>query len=160
MALGLKANQYCDNNETAIIDQLGFGTQGMVFLTKRNSAIKVYSLRQGYERERDVYKRLLDRNIKSIRGLTIPRIKNWDDALYIFEMSVVHVPCILDFGGAYLDKQPEHMTRDEHWLKAKEEEFGKNWEEAQSVIRELEYRADIWLSDVNTGNIKFEESDR
>lgn len=89
----------------------------MVFLTERNSAVKVYNLKQGYERERDIYKRLLDRDIKSIRGLMIPRIKYWEDNLYVFEMSVVHVPCMLDFGGAYLDNAPEHMTRDEHWCK-------------------------------------------
>jgi hypothetical protein len=85
----------------------------------------------------------------------IPRILHWEDSLLTFEMSIVHVPCVIDFGGAYLDHAPDHMKRDEFWLESKQEEFGKNWEEAQAIIRELEYRADIWLSDVNTGNIKF-----
>ena len=129
----------------------------MVFLSDRNSAIKVHSRKEGYTRERDVYRRLEDRDIRSIQGLTIPRIMSWDDALLVFEMSVVHVPCILDFGGAYLDDEPAHMNRDEHWLEAKAEEFGENWERAQSIIRELEFRAGLWLSDVNTGNIRFEE---
>lgn len=120
-----------------------------------NTAIKVYDLEQGYKRERDIYNRLKDRKIQSIRGLSIPRIINWDDSLYVFEMSVVHVPCIIDFGGAYLDSAPDHMSRDEFWLEQKAEEFGKNWKEAQAVIREIEHRADIWLADVNTGNIKF-----
>lgn len=127
----------------------------MVFKTKRNTAIKVYNLKEGYERERDVYLRLKERNIQSIRGLTIPRIMRWDDNLYVFEMSVVHVPCMIDFGGAYIDNPPGHMVRDELWREGKAEEFGDNWEEAQRVIREFEHRAGIWLSDVNTGNIKF-----
>ena len=82
---------------------------------------------------------------------------NWDDDLNIFEMSVVHVPCVIDFGGAYLDNPPQHMIRDEEWLREKAEEFADNWEEAQAVVRELEYRAGIYLSDVNSGNIKFPE---
>lgn len=48
-------------------------------------------------------------------------------------------------------------TYDKAKLKAKAEEFGDNWEEAQAVIREIEFRADIWLADINTGNIKFPE---
>ena len=91
-----------------------------------------------------------------MQGFQIPRIRNWDDNLYVFEMSVVHVPCILDFGGAYLDEAPDHMTRDTEWQKSKAEEFEQNWEQAQSIIRELEHRGGLWLSDVNTGNIRFE----
>jgi hypothetical protein len=87
--------------------------------------------------------------------MSIPRIVSWDNNLFVFEMSVVHVPCVIDFGGAYLDTAPDHMSRDQIWLEQKAEEFGGNWEEAQAVIRELEYRAGIWLADVNTGNIKF-----
>jgi hypothetical protein len=37
------------------------------------------------------------------------RILEWDDKLYILEMSIVHVPCVLDFGGAYLDKRLDHF---------------------------------------------------
>ena len=72
-------------------------------------------------------------------------------------MSIVHVPCMLDFGGAYLDNCPEHLLiRDEEWEVDKKEEFGDNWEEAKAIIREIEIRANIWLADINTGNIKFE----
>jgi hypothetical protein len=62
---------------------------------------------------------------------------------------------MLDFGGAYLDYLPEHLNRDDVWFKDKQIEFGDNWEEAMSVIREIEHRADLWLADINTGNIKF-----
>jgi len=153
--LRAKGQLYCGRNDTSIASNLGFGTQGMVFKTARNSAIKVYSLETGYVRERDVYRRLQDRNIQSIQGFVIPRIANWDDTLLVFEMSVVSVPCILDFGGAYLDNPPPHMRRDQIWLEDKETDFGSNWPMAQSIIRELEYRGDIWLSDVNSNNIKF-----
>jgi hypothetical protein len=155
-ALRAKADQYCQGNNTSVKQQLGYGTQGVVFLTERNSVVKVHSLKQGYQRERDAYRRLQERNIVTVRGLMIPRIKNWDDQLFAFEMSMVHVPCVLDFGGAYLDQRPEHVIRDDQWFEEKASEFGENWQEAQAVIREIECRGDIWMSDVNTGNIKFE----
>lgn len=47
------------------------------------------------------------------------------------------------------------MIRDEFWNQEKAEEFGANWTEAQAVVAELEYRANIWLADINNGNIKF-----
>lgn len=151
-----KANLYSKNTETFVKGQLGCGTQGMVFLTERNSAIKVHAQLNGYVRERDVYRRLVTRKVDSVQGLTIPRIKGWDDDLRVIEMSVVHVPCILDFGGAYLDTPPPHVNRDEEWFAEKAKEFGSHWETAQIIIREIEFRAGICLSDVNTGNIKFE----
>ena len=84
---------------------------------------------------------------------------NWNDELYVLEMSIVHIPCILDFGGAYLDNAPAHLAnRDDDWNKEKEEEFGKNWEKAKEIIREIEQMAGVWLADINTGNIKFDKS--
>ena len=156
--LKVKADQYCQKNSTIVARELGFGTQGVVYKTLHNTAIKAYALREGYRRERDVYARLKERNISSIRGLSIPRIVNWNDSLLVFEMSIVQVPCIIDFGGAYLDTPPPHMHRDELWHEQKAEEFGENWAEAQAVIKEIEYRAGIWLADVNTGNIKFSKN--
>jgi hypothetical protein len=154
-ALYENAVKYCISSNTVITTELGHGTQGIVYQTQRNTAIKVYSLKQGYERERNVYIRLKERGIDFIQRLALPRIRTWDDNLLILEMSIVHVPCMLDFGGAYLDYLPEHLNRDDVWFKDKQIEFGDNWEEAMSVIREIEHRADLWLADINTGNIKF-----
>ena len=151
-----KAVKYSHSIRASVVLQLGFGTQGMVFRTNRNTAIKVYDREDGYRREHAIYQRLKERKIFEIRGLMIPRLKRHDDTLFVIEMSVVHVPCIIDFGGAYLDFAPEHMVRDEMWEEQKAEEFGAYWEYAKAVIREIEYRANIWLADVNTGNIKFE----
>ena len=153
--LGSKAALYCERNDSRLTQELGFGTQGVVFRTAHNTALKVYGLSEGYFRERRVYLRLRERKIQEIQGLSIQRIVNWDDELYAFEMTIVAVPCLLDFGGAYVDRQPEHMLRDEAWHDSKMEEFADTWLKAQSVIKELEYRAEIFLADVNPGNIKF-----
>lgn len=144
-------------NDTSIARELGFGTQGIVLKSEHNTAIKVHDLLEGYERERDVYLRLKERSIQSIQDFSIPRFVDSDDELYVVEMSIVHVPCILDFGSTYLDSAPEHLTRDEFWIEQKSEEFANNWDKAQEIVRELEFLANIWLADVNTGNIKFHE---
>jgi hypothetical protein len=152
-----KGKTYCTTKGIDIIQKLGHGTQGVVYQTNRNSAIKIYDLFNGYSRERDIYKRLKERKIESVSNFKIPRIMDWNDELFILEMSIVHVPCVLDFGGAYLDKSPDHLIeRNEEWESEKAEEFGENWEEAKIIIREIEQRAGIWLADINTGNIKFE----
>lgn len=152
-----KATNYCKLHSNSVVRELGHGTQGIVYQTSNRTAIKVYDQEIGYKRERNVYTRLKERNIFKIKNSIIPRILNFDDFLLIIEMSIVHVPCVLDFGGAYLDNNPEHVNRDVEWFEVKREEFGKNWEEAQEIVRELEYRADIILGDVNIGNIKFDD---
>ena len=124
-------------------------------MTSDLSAIKVYGERRGYLRELAAYQRIEDRQLEELRGFKIPRIQGWSNELMVLEMSIVHVPCLLDFGGAYLDFLPEHALRDDEWHQEKAEEFGDNWEEAKLVITELEIRGEIFLSDVNTGNIKF-----
>ena len=73
-----------------------------------------------------MYQRLEERNIHSVQGMSIPRIVGWDDELLAFEMSIVHVPCVIDFGGAYLDTAPDHIIRDEIWETHKLEEFVEN----------------------------------
>ena len=153
-----KAKTYCRLRGLILTRELGFGTQGVVYKTSRNTALKVYDLADGFNREIDVYFRLQERRITHIRGMSVPRIMDFDADLLAFEMSIVRVPCVLDFGGAYLDEKPDHMSRDESWFSSKAFEFGENWDEAQAVIRELEYRGDLWLADVNTGNIKFRSS--
>ena len=155
--LKAKAVRYCELNRASVARELGFGTQGIVYATTHKTAIKVYDREDGYKRERDVYLRLKERGIQTIRGMNIPRFETYSDALHVLEMSIVHVPCIIDFGGAYLDNAPYHVLRDDTWKEQMSEQFGEKWEEAQAVIRELEFRAEICLADINTGNIKFLE---
>ena len=100
MHLRSKAEQYCSTNDTNISRELGFGTQGIVFKSGHNTAIKVYNLQDGYRREKSVYTRLEERKVHSVQEMSIPRIVGWDDELLTFEMSIVHVPCVIDFGGA------------------------------------------------------------
>ena len=69
-----KAITYCDRNNARISHELGFGTQGIVFQTAHKTALKVYELERGYQRERGVYQRLKEREITSIMSMQIPQI--------------------------------------------------------------------------------------
>jgi hypothetical protein len=51
--------------------------------TNTNTAIKVYDLLSGYVRERNIYLRLKERSIDSIRNFKVPRIIDWNDDLFI-----------------------------------------------------------------------------
>lgn len=153
--LKAKAEEYCKRRNTFLVEELGRGTQGIVFQTGNLTAIKVHHLETGFQREVEIYERLTRRGISSVRGLAIPRFVDSSHPILTFEMSTVHVPCMLDFGGAYLDDAPLHLDRSESWNAEKAEEFGSNWAEAKAVLREIEYVAGIWMADVNTGNIRF-----
>jgi len=89
---------------TVHLDELiGFGTDGHVWSTDRNSAIKVLESADCYLRERDCYLRLQEREVAAIDRLVIPRLLDFDDELMIVEMEIVAPPYLLDFGKAYLD---------------------------------------------------------
>lgn len=152
----LQAQEYCHVTGTRINSQLGFGTQGMVFSSSRYTALKVHHLIQGYHRELSAYQRLREREMHVIQSMDIPLLLNYKEEFLCLELSIVHAPCILDFGGAYLDRIPEHVCRDEEWHERMQEEFGKNWHAALSVIKEFESKTGVFLADINAGNIRFE----
>lgn len=47
--LKTKALRYCSENKTSISRELGFGTQGVVYKTEHNTAIKVYNLNDTHD---------------------------------------------------------------------------------------------------------------
>ena len=137
--------------------------QGVVYSANRledihESAIKVHAQRDAYLRERDCYHRLTDREVIRIQGLAVPRLLGTDDELLAIEMALVHPPFVLDFGGAYLDQPPSHMLDPEirsNWLAEKQEQFAENWSKVESILDELQRRYEIFVADVNPGNIQF-----
>jgi len=158
-----RAQAYCNQHGLHLLKSLGHGMQGIVYSASRTkevheSAIKVHSQKAAYLRERDVYLRLSENNATRIRGLAIPRLLGTDDNLLIIEMALVHPPFIVDFGGAYLDEPPAHsvdpLTK-QNWIEEKREQFGENWEKAQAILIDLEEKYDIYVVDVNPGNIQF-----
>ncbi|MBN8628221.1 MAG: hypothetical protein J0M17_22305, partial [Planctomycetes bacterium] len=82
---------------------LGDGTDGNVYPTNRNSAVKAIKLEKTYDCERNCYQRLAERGVERIDGMAVPRLIDFDDDLLVVEIEIVKPPYVLDFGKAYLD---------------------------------------------------------
>ena len=154
-----RANQYAAEQGRTLIGQLGYGYDGSVFATERQSAIKVLRFERLYQRERDVYLRLRSEAIIDIAGFSVPQLIHHDDRLWVVEMGIVSPPFVLDFAGAYLDRRPDYPDDViEDWQQEKLEQFGaERWDVVQLVMAHFA-RMGIYLADVKPGNIMFSES--
>lgn len=155
-----RAREYCEKNGLILGEPLGSGVHGSVFAIESQTekgrlAIKVHEREREYCRERDVYLRLREFEVTDIRGCAVPEMLRCDDELWVIEMTVVARPFVLDFAGAYLYEPPD-FPEDvmAEWRAEKQEQFGANWPEAQAILRFLE-SYDIFMVDVNPGNIGF-----
>ena len=157
-----RAEIYAEQKGLTLDRELGEGSNGVVcaakglFSNSCHSAIKSCEREGVYARERDVYLRLLDKQITRIRGCEVPKLLGYDDDLWVIEMTIVNRPFCLDFGGAYLEKPPdfsEEVMAD--WEAEKIEQFGKYWPEVKLIIAVLQVHG-IYLMDVHPKNISFE----
>jgi len=157
-----RAREYTQRRGLVLGDELGTGVHGTVFATESQpekgpaavrSAIKVHQRQPDYLRERDVYLRLRDQGVKSIRDCHVPQLLHFDDELQVLEMTVVTRPYVLDFAGAFLDQPPDFSEEVlAEWRAEKEEQFGPQWPEVVAILGVLESYG-IYLADVNPNNI-------
>lgn len=125
--------------------RLGFGWDGTVFATDRQSAIKVFQHERLYQRERDVYLRLQSRQVTKILEFKVPRLISSDNDLWVVEMTIVSPPFVLDFAGAYLDQKPDYPPEVlADWMKEKAEQFGKRWQKVQAIMWAFPSSAHFW----------------
>lgn len=103
-----KLNAYSELHGLSLAAKLGSGTDGLVWQTKSDTAIKAAYYERQYRTELACYRRLKARNVDRICGLAVPRLVGWDDNLFIVEMTIVAKPWLLDFGKAYVDQQPDY----------------------------------------------------
>jgi hypothetical protein len=62
---------------------------------------------------------------------------------------------VLDFAGAYLDKQPEFSEEIwAEWEAEKRELFGPRWQTVEMVLAALR-KLDIYIVDISASNIAF-----
>lgn len=155
-----RIEQYADSKGLLLGKPLGAGVHGSVLAAERQttggrSAVKVFERERPYQMERDVYLRLREHSITVIGRCSVPELIEFDDELWVVEMSVVSRPFVLDFAGAYLDIPPEFSDEVmDDWRAEKREQFGDDWPEVQKVLRELEGYG-IFMIDVNPGNVSF-----
>jgi hypothetical protein len=155
-----RADEYSQRKGLTIGPALGAGVHGSVFAGESQaeslkSAIKVYERELFYQRERDVYFRLRDRGVTSVRGCNVPKLLGYDDRLWVIEMTIVARPFVLDFAGAYLDRAPDFS--DEvmaDWRAEKAEQFEGRWPKVQAILASFRSLGVI-IQDVNPGNISF-----
>src|SRR5438105_15610424 len=103
-----RIEHYVDRKGSVLGRTLGSGVHGSVFAVQNQtepglSAVKGFERAADYRRERDVYLRLHERALTRMRGCAVPEMIEFEDALWIIEMTIVTRPFVLDFAGAYLD---------------------------------------------------------
>ena len=109
---------------------LGIGQEGFVWKTgtERASAIKVFDRQRNYLNEIEIYLILESHEVSEIKGFTIPKLIDFDDELWIIELSIVSPPYLLDFGKASVGFPPPFTA--EQMLEYETERkqlFGRNW---------------------------------
>ena len=88
---------------------LGDGTDGAVWSTNRDSAVKAFFDRRGYVNERDAYERLAWAGVEDkLDGFWIPQMIHCDEDLQVIEMDFMqNPPYIIDFAKVKIDESPE-----------------------------------------------------
>jgi hypothetical protein len=157
-----RVEQYAGRKGLVLRELLGAGIHGSVFAAEYQteggrSAVKGHERQSAYERERDVYLRLREGDVTAIRGCHVPALIDYDDELWVIEMTVVSRPFVLDFAGACLDQAPDFS--DEvlaDWRAEKQEQFGPRWREVEAILGALEGYG-VFMLDVNPGNVSFDD---
>jgi serine/threonine protein kinase len=159
------AQRYALRRNINLRERLGFGIHGTVFAAQDNTkpgffAVKFHREERPFERECRVYQRLREEQITRILGLNVPQLLRIDDHFRAIEMTIVRPPFLLDFADARLDEPPE-FSEDvlRLWEEDKAEIFGDKWPEVTRILAAL-HALDIYLLDINPGNISFPEETR
>jgi len=159
-----RARKFCQQRGLTITEpSAGYGHDGILSLTNRQSYLKTFERPATYAKEREAYRRLKAHGVVTIQGHNVPQLLDYDDALGVIEMSIVARPFVLDFGKVRLDQRLEDhwpaevlAERWAHWESLFEPD---QWPTVLAIFRELGHRYGIWLEDVNPGNITFSEAD-
>lgn len=138
---------------------LGDGTDGVVWASERDTAIKVFNAdrKNGYLNERDTYHRLAEFGVtEKLAGFWVPKMHDWDDDLWVVEMDLMQrPPYIIDFAKAKLDSSPDFSEQTRQEIEAQGRElFEHNWPAVQSLMAALETYLIFYL-DPSPYNIVF-----
>ena len=117
-----RANNYAFRRKMKLVDQLGNGTDGAVWRTSKNSAVKALVDSTKYATKLRCYQRLKERGVGEISGVHVPVLVDTDSELLIIEIDIVEPPFIVDFGKAYID-EPSPYTPEQ--LAASQREWSR-----------------------------------
>jgi hypothetical protein len=136
---------------------LGGGTDGDVWATYSDTAIKAFLREPAYLNERDSYHRLAEFGVTEKLGIFwIPKMISSSDELLVIEMDFMqHPPYIIDFGKVKINSPPDFdelvLVDDDA---KNQERFGKNWPKVQALLKDLESFL-IYYLDPSPSNIVF-----
>jgi hypothetical protein len=138
---------------------LGNGTDGAVWSTTNNVALKAFHKERLYLKERNAYERLAECDVVDhIEGFSVPEMLRYDDDLLVVEMDLMEEPpYIIDFAKVRIDFPPDFS---EETMADSEvrglERFGPNWSKVKDLMSALE-DCGIYYLDPSPYNIVFPE---
>ncbi len=152
-----RAQVYADERSIAIVNAnpLGFGQDGAVWETDRETAVKAFERERNYLNERDAYQRLAEEKINRIGPFDVPTLVAFDHELMIVEMGIVSPPYLLDFGKAYVDRAspytPEQIA--ESIDESRQLFDAGDWPAIEAAVLDLKLIGIIYL-DIKPANIR------
>jgi|HubBroStandDraft_5_1064220.scaffolds.fasta_scaffold218463_2 hypothetical protein len=150
-----RLSKYSFRTGRTLTSRLGWGGEGVVYATDAKTAIKSYRHQPLYENERNVYFRLREKSVTVVQQFAVPWLIANDDELLCLEMSIVSPPFVLDFAGAYLDRESPFSDAElREWQTERAEIFGKRWPEVRRAYYSFQAFG-ILLNDVKPGNVSF-----
>lgn len=103
--------------------------------------------------EKLVYLKLKQAEVRDVAGFAIPELLAVDDDRLVVEIEIVRPPFIVDFAGAYLDRQPPFSPEEwAAWEQERHEMFEADWKWVKRAISQRK-RHGIFLNDVKPGNV-------
>lgn len=157
--LELRAARYAELSEITLDwdRPLGYGTDGAVWKSNKNTAVKVLERERGYYNERDAYLRLAESGLtQKIDNFWVPHLVGYRDELWTIEIDfIAKPPYIIDFAKVRIDRPPDFTDEilQEHEEKH-QELFGHHWPEVKMLMASLE-SIGIYYLDPQLDNIKF-----
>ena len=155
-SIEIRASQIADDWGVLLTRLLGYGIDGNVWQTSRLSALKVFRRQETYQRERDSYRRLLENGVRRLAGFDLPELLDYDNRHWAIEMTIVSPPCVLDFGKAYVDVQPDYTSEALAEAEAAERELftDDEWKQVR-LVRAALLNYGIHYYDARPSNIMF-----
>jgi hypothetical protein len=153
---GERAALYAARRGIKLLDILGSGKDGYVWYTNQMNAVKAHQQLASYTFERDAYIRIHDLQLSTVAEFNVPRPVNFDDELWVIEMTTVVRPHVVDFASARLDVPPGLIEDEGHTIEDMvRERFEERADDVIALYYELITRAGIYLTDLHPHNIKF-----
>ena len=135
---------------------LGHGSDGAVWQTSRDTALKILEKAKNFQNELECYRRFQAANIRHIGQFAVPFLEGYDESLFAIEMTIVDAPYLLDFGKVYLDLPPPYYDDTQLMKDALaewRERFGKDWRLVAAAIDVLKTDFGIYYIDPRPSNI-------